>query len=669
MAVPAPQQPGRAGELAQVPANGSDGLTQPERRRSMRRSVIGAKLVPVRLGGEITGLALDVSETGMGLRAFRDLRAGSTTSLLFELPELKAYIEARALVTWVERTGPLWREGSGGRAGVRFLDLSDTARSLLTQWLGHQPPPLEARASSTVNHAAQEQAAAADPLTELRAELQLENLSGAAALQRIVERALAATGASGAAIALEDGNGIVCRATTGNAPHLGVRIQANSGLSGECVRTGQIVRCEDTESDFRVDAELCRQIHLRSALILPLYRGERLCGVLEAFSDRPRAFEAPHVLLLRRVCDLVVETAGALLEDLLPARAASETAQDPTPAASTASPASVAAPQSTRRAKRSVKAASLAKTIVCDVCGHANGRGRRICANCDVPLSVVENYLGAPTAEQTRAAEAAELVAGRLATSQNAVPVSAVPSRYRLAQVIAAAIVLLAGAALLTGVWKGARVQPEPQPAAVLSAEPLPQPAVPTPQAVAVESPAKSKSDDSTPRPPAAAKPAPRKQVAEAELEDEVAVIFPKPVPAAQPRPAVSEEIKPSPLPASNYPLPSFPQAVAVPELRVVADSRPTQAVSRGITGGKLVKKVAPVYPEVAKRTKKSGSISIAATVSHDGTLRNLRVLSGDPILADAALEAVRRWRYEPYRLNGKPIEVDTTIQVNFGPK
>ncbi len=637
----------------------------------MRKSVIGAKLVPVRLGGETTGLALDVSETGMGLRAFRDLRAGSTTSLQFELPELKAYIEASAMVTWVERTAPLWRKGSGRRAGVRFLDLSDTARSLLTQWLGHRPPPPEARATSTVNHAAQEQAAAADPLTELRAELQLENLSGAAALQRIVERAMAATGASGAAIALEDGSGIVCRATTGNAPHLGVRIQANSGLSGECVRTGQIVRCEDTESDFRVDAELCRQIHLRSALILPLYRGERLCGVLEAFSDRPRAFEAPHVLLLRRVCDLVVETAGALLEDLPPARGATEKALDPTPAASTASPASVVAPQSTRRAKRSVKAASLAKTIVCDVCGHANGRGRRICAKCDVPLSVVENYLGAPTAEQTRAAEAAELVAGRLATSQNPVPVSAVPSRYRLAQIIAAAIVLLAGAALLTGVWsKGARVQPEPQPVAVLSADPLPQPAVPTPQAVAVESPAKLKSDDSTPHPPAAAKPAPRKQVAEAELEDEVAVIFPKPAPAArQPRPVVSEEIKPSPLPPSNYPLPSFPQAVAVPELRVVADSRPTQAVSRGITGGKLVKKVAPVYPEVAKRTKKSGSISIAATVSQDGTLRNLRVLSGDPILADAALEAVRRWRYEPYRLNGKPIEVDTTIQVNFGPK
>ncbi len=635
----------------------------------MRKSLIGAKLLPVRLGGETTGLALDVSETGMGLRAFRDLRAGSTTSLLFELPELKAHIEARALVTWVESTGPSWRKGSGGRAGVRFLDLSDTARSLLTQWLGHQPPPPEARASSTVNHAAQKQAAAADPLTELRAELERENLSGAAALQRIVERALAATGASGAAIALEDCSGIVCRASTGNAPDLGVRIQANSGLSGECVRTGQIVRCEDTESDPRVDAELCRQIHLRSALILPLYRGERLCGVLEAFSDRPRAFEAPHVLLLRRVCDLVVETAGGLLVEVPPAQAASEKAQDPTPAASTASPASVAAPQSTRRAKRSVKAASLAKTIVCDVCGHANGRGRRICANCDVPLSVVENYLGAPTAEQIRAAEAAELVAGRLATS-HPVPVSAVPSRYRLAQIIAAAIVLLAGAALLTGVWKGARVQPEPQPDAVLSAEPLPQPAVPAPQAVAVEAPATPKSDDSTPHPPAAAKPAPRKQVPEAELEDEVAVIFPKPAPAArQPRPAVSEEIKPSPLPASNYPLPSFPQAVAVPELRVVADSRPTQAVSRGITGGKLVKKVAPVYPEVAKRTKKSGSISIAATVSHDGTLRNLRVLSGDPILADAALEAVRRWRYEPYRLNGKPIEVDTTIQVNFGPK
>jgi len=56
----------------------------------------------------------------------------------------------------------------------------------------------------------------------------------------------------------------------------------------------------------------------------------------------------------------------------------------------------------------------------------------------------------------------------------------------------------------------------------------------------------------------------------------------------------------------------------------------------------------------------------LAAIIGKDGTIQNLHVISGHPLLSQAALDAVKQWRYKPYVLNGEPVEVDTTIQVNF---
>src|SRR5437660_612472 len=84
----------------------------------------------------------------------------------------------------------------------------------------------------------------------------------------IAERAQALTGATGAAIALRKGDEIVCRARTGRtAPDLGVRLQANSGLSAESVRTGEVLLCDDTESDPFVDLASCRRLGVRSILV------------------------------------------------------------------------------------------------------------------------------------------------------------------------------------------------------------------------------------------------------------------------------------------------------------------------------------------------------------------------------------------------------------------
>jgi protein TonB len=81
---------------------------------------------------------------------------------------------------------------------------------------------------------------------------------------------------------------------------------------------------------------------------------------------------------------------------------------------------------------------------------------------------------------------------------------------------------------------------------------------------------------------------------------------------------------------------------------------------------GDLVKKVLPAYPPLARSARIQGTVVLQAMISKQGTIENLRLSSGHPLLAPAAIEAVRQWRYRPYILNGEPVEVDTQITVNF---
>jgi protein TonB len=81
---------------------------------------------------------------------------------------------------------------------------------------------------------------------------------------------------------------------------------------------------------------------------------------------------------------------------------------------------------------------------------------------------------------------------------------------------------------------------------------------------------------------------------------------------------------------------------------------------------GSLIRRVQPVYPPLARSARVQGSVVLSALISKAGTMENLRVLSGHPLLVAAALEAVRQWRYRPYILNAEPIEVETQITVSF---
>jgi len=88
--------------------------------------------------------------------------------------------------------------------------------------------------------------------------------------------------------------------------------------------------------------------------------------------------------------------------------------------------------------------------------------------------------------------------------------------------------------------------------------------------------------------------------------------------------------------------------------------------VSQGVSQGLLIKRVNPVYPHAALAIHAQGAVQIEATVNKEGKVVNPKVLSGDAVLAQAALEAVRQWRYKPYYLDGEPVEIKTQITVKF---
>src|SRR5580658_6171559 len=102
--------------------------------------------------------------------------------------------------------------------------------------------------------------------------------------------------------------------------------------------------------------------------------------------------------------------------------------------------------------------------------------------------------------------------------------------------------------------------------------------------------------------------------------------------------------------------------AVAVPKA-----ATPTRVrVSQGVSAGLLIRRVQPNYPQLAKQARIQGQVVLQAEISKDGTIQNLQLISGHPMLAPAAIEAVKQWRYKPYLLNGEPVAVETTVLVNF---
>jgi periplasmic protein TonB len=110
---------------------------------------------------------------------------------------------------------------------------------------------------------------------------------------------------------------------------------------------------------------------------------------------------------------------------------------------------------------------------------------------------------------------------------------------------------------------------------------------------------------------------------------------------------------------------PSDPMSHPLPRLA------PPPAIERtfktsNMLQGSLIRRVEPVYPPLARNARIQGAVVLEAVIGKDGAMENLRLISGHPMLAPAAIQAVSQWRYRPYILNGDAIEVETQITVNF---
>src|SRR5882724_10673933 len=127
-----------------------------------------------------------------------------------------------------------------------------------------------------------------------------------ATLQLLAERAQYITGASGVAIALREGENMVCCASAGpSAPGMGTHLQIDSGLSAESVRTRQTLHCDDAGNDPRVNQESCRAFGIASVVVMPLVRGEEVYGVFELLAGRPHALEERDFIALNRLAEMI----------------------------------------------------------------------------------------------------------------------------------------------------------------------------------------------------------------------------------------------------------------------------------------------------------------------------------------------------------------------------
>lgn len=428
-------------------------------------------------------------------------------------------------------------------------------------------------------------------------------------LHQVVEEARVATGATGAAIALTRAGEMVCRATSGpDAPDLGVRLETNSGLSGACLQTGMIQLCGDTETDPRVDAEACRRLGVRSILVLPLGEGPEPFGILEVFSSLLDAFGDQDVSALKNLVRRVVADNAA-------SNAADKAANNV---------ANKIAAERVVPVLPSVEDKSLAPEIAPAIEVKTPPE----------PESIAE-IAAAPPAEEgfRRGNDLWTAILGIL--------------------VILMAVVL----GLALG-WRGAIVRGlHGGSTGGLNAGPQ-----------ARTSPSSTEKADGG---------------SDSGTEQGSAVSPSGDM--ASPIQSGSQTQQGSSRAASSVEPPSGGLVVtqngkviyrlAPGEPGAGAGSAPDSKTARNgagrpgsadVSGTRLIHRVEPQYPEEARTQHIQGLVTLDIQIGGEGAVHNITVVEGNPLLAEAAVQAVRQWRYQPHSENGRPAEMQTRITIRF---
>ena len=203
-------------------------------------------------------------------------------------------------------------------------------------WPGESDSPSISKSSHAPTELASDSAEPESVLEALREQVASGEQDTEVLLDAITEAAQFITGASGSALGMRRDGFVTCVRRSGEtAPEVGVRLSEESGISGECLRAGRTLRCADTETDPRVDAEVCRALGIRSIATVPVRSNNATVGLLEVFSTEPRAFSDEHIALLSSLAGLV-ETACAhfdfrLLSETVPAFTQSQASEVDSP--------------------------------------------------------------------------------------------------------------------------------------------------------------------------------------------------------------------------------------------------------------------------------------------------------------------------------------------------
>src|ERR1700683_5442978 len=287
-------------------------FSAPNRRRRVRHKIQTAVYARISCesNGEIPDLnkILDISEDGLALQCESVLTAQQTFDHHLELSEASAPFNTSGQVMWSD---PL------GRCGFRFSDLPPATLLDLQKWLflnaltgvtntqvGSKNTNLWPVASNFPSNV--------DTLSAidiLQRDVRSAGSDLTVSLKLIAACAQNLTHASGVAIALsaDNPNFMVWRASAGrSAPPIGSQIQIGSGFSGDCVRAGKLLRCDDSENDDRIDREICRMLGVRSVLAAPVNANQKVIGIIEVLFAHPFSFTNNDTTTLQRLADTVL---------------------------------------------------------------------------------------------------------------------------------------------------------------------------------------------------------------------------------------------------------------------------------------------------------------------------------------------------------------------------
>jgi hypothetical protein len=279
-----------------------------ERRRCVRQKIHTPAYARFdeKSGGVELSEILDISEEGVAIQTSASRELDRNLDLCLDLSETNCQVRTSARVV---------RLDASGRAAIRFPDMPEAARQQLKEWLflnammaavNQNPvvlepaPPIEEETHFDFTSRLMALSAVDREVESLGADLD-------GALDLIAIRALSFTSASGAAIALSQGIEMICVASSGSqAPPLESRLRADSGFSGECVRTGKLMRCDDSEADLRVDQESCRALGIRSMMAVPIRKNDSVIGLLEVFSPQPSGLSDDAETILSHLSETAI---------------------------------------------------------------------------------------------------------------------------------------------------------------------------------------------------------------------------------------------------------------------------------------------------------------------------------------------------------------------------